>query len=366
MPVSHDTKPAGHYTQPERILVITWRYLGDTLLVTPLIRSLKNAYPDARIDVLLPAGNVGMLAGNPDIASLITVPVKPSVFELLALIKNHYKRYDLAIATQASDRPALLAALSGKISAGFVVENNKKAWWIKRLLTLPLVFAENHRHAVIENLRFCELLNIDADYTVSPPQTTSPPTLPVVPYVVLHIMPQWRFKQWHAAGWLQLMHFFHERGYGIVFTGSPHAEEQSVLRGLQQQSGIPLLNLAGQLSLAELTHVIGHAKLFVGPDTGITHLAAATGTLTFALFGPTDPARWAPWPSSHASATPPFASWGSQRVGNVYLLQGYVDRSCLPCQQEGCEKHRNSHSHCLDQLSARFVIDSIDTTLGNR
>ena len=47
--------------QPKRILVITLRYLGDTLLLTPLLASLKQAYPQAEIDVLLPQANLGVL-----------------------------------------------------------------------------------------------------------------------------------------------------------------------------------------------------------------------------------------------------------------------------------------------------------------
>ena len=51
-----------------RILVVALRRLGDVLLTTPLIRSLKRAWPDAAIDVLVFRGTEGILAGNPDIA----------------------------------------------------------------------------------------------------------------------------------------------------------------------------------------------------------------------------------------------------------------------------------------------------------
>ena len=67
--------------QPKRILVITQRYLGDTLLITPLLGSLKKAYPDAEIDVLLPASNTGVLEGNPDVNQCITFPTKPSILK---------------------------------------------------------------------------------------------------------------------------------------------------------------------------------------------------------------------------------------------------------------------------------------------
>jgi heptosyltransferase-3 len=120
------------------------------------------------------------------------------------------------------------------------------------------------------------------------------------------------------------------------------------------------IDLSGRLSLAQLADLIRGAALFVGPDTGITHMAAATGSPTIALFGPTDPSKWAPWPVGYETAQAPFAARGSRRVGNVYLIQGYTDKDCLPCQLEGCERHRDSHSACLDDLSVQTVIRAIE------
>lgn len=345
---------------PQRILVITLRYLGDTLLVTPLISSLKQAYADAEIDVLLPAGNLGMLTGNPDIQRLIAMPAKPGAKEFAKLLAGLIRRYDLAISTQASDRTTLCALIAGKTSLGFVPEDNGKAWWKKWLLSGWLIFPNNHSHAVLENLRFCQLVNIAPCYRLTPPSDSSAlPITPQAPYAVLHIMPQWRYKQWHTQGWQQLIAFLIDNGYQVVLTGSKQAEEWQALQDLQTLLPATVINLAGQLSLGQLSRLIGEAALFVGPDTGITHLAAATGTPTVALFGPTDPERWAPWPDSHTENHPPFASRGSRRIGNVYLIQGTSERDCLPCQLEGCEKNRNSHSDCLDSLSARQVIDII-------
>lgn len=359
-------KPKPLNIQPKRILVITLRYLGDTLLVTPLISSLKQAYPNAVIDVLLPASNAGMLEGNPDIRHLLTVAGKPDGVAFGKLLLSLFRRYDLAISTQAGDRPTLCAAIAGKISIGFVPDDAGKAWWKKALLNRWLVFSADYGHAVLENLRFCALLGIAPCYRLTPPHNATPLPTIAKPYAVLHIMPQWRYKQWHAQGWCELIAFLDQRGVKVVLTGSGNPSELEALRELQQQLPADVINLAGQLSLGQLSALIGKAALFVGPDTGITHLAAATGTLTFALFGPTDPKKWAPWPYGYSENKAPFASLGSGRVHNVYLLQGQTEQNCLPCQLEGCDKHRNSHSACLDQLSSARVIDVIAQTLQAR
>lgn len=351
-------------TRPKRILVITLRFLGDTLLATPLLASLKRAYSDATIDVLTFKANVAMLENNPDINQLITLDGRPKTSTFAKLLITLFRKYDLAISTQAGDRPILCAIMAGKISLGFVTDEQGKSWWKKWLLTYNLVFSQDYDHAVLENLRFCEPLGIQPHYKLRPPQTSlSLPLLLRKPYAVLHIMPQWRYKQWHKEGWLKLIRFLDQRNLHIIFTGSNQVTELSYLNDLQKKLNISVSNLAGQLSLAQLTELITDAELFVGPDTGITHLAAATGTKTFAIYGPTDPKKWAPWPFEYVSKTSPFLSSGSQQLGNVHLIQGNSERNCVPCQLEGCERHRSSHSACLDNLSSEKVIDIIASAL---
>src|SRR3954470_11533662 len=102
-----------------RILVVALRRLGDVLLTTPLIRSLKHAWPTAAIDVLVFRGTEGILAGNPDIADVITMPERPTIGESLVLLARLRRRYDLALSTQSGDRPTLFAWCAGRRSVGF-------------------------------------------------------------------------------------------------------------------------------------------------------------------------------------------------------------------------------------------------------
>src|SRR5260370_32697333 len=91
-----------------RILVVALRRLGDVLLTTPLIRSLKQAFPGAAIEALVFAGTEGILAGNPDLAGVITTSPRAGS-ESLALVRALWRQYDLALSTQSGDLPTLYA-----------------------------------------------------------------------------------------------------------------------------------------------------------------------------------------------------------------------------------------------------------------
>lgn len=347
--------------QPKRILVITLRYLGDALLTTPLISSLKQAYPQAEIDILLPAANLGIFEGNPDVHRLIPMASKPNIVSFARLLIRMFRKYDLAISTQAGDRPVLCAILAGRCSISFVAENTSRFSWKRLFLSMVLQFDRRHSHVVLENLRFCEALGIERCYKLTPPRIVRENKQPLLVgrYAVLHIMPQWRYKEWPEAGWIKVAYYLNRQGYRLVLTGSPQPGEFERIRRIQRKLPPSTCNMAGKLSLAQLTAVLENASIFIGPDTGVTHMAAAACAPTIAIFGPTDPGRWAPWPCGYAKNTSPFQSRGSQRVANVYLLQGEMEVSCVPCQEEGCDRHRLSASQCLDDLSPKTVIAAI-------
>ena len=85
-----------------------------------------------------------------------------------------------------------------------------------------------------------------------------------------------------------------------------------------------------------------------------------SGCPTVALYGPTDPRLWGPWPVGGLDAI--WAATGTiQRRGNVWLVQNALP--CTPCQLEGCERRLDSYSQCLDELSPQQVIAAVDQAL---
>jgi len=342
-----------------RVLVVILRRLGDVLLTTPLIRSLKRAYPQATIDALVFAGTEGVLAGNPDLAEVITMPQRPRLADTLSLGARLFRRYDLAVSVQTGDRPIAFALIAGRHSVG-PVEPEGLASTIKRALLGRSYIRDRSEHRVVDILRLADVIGIPAlRDVVCPPPAPRPQVAPAQPYAVIHAAPMFVYKRWTADGWGALAAALRERGFAVAATGA--ASDRAYLDAVWRDARV--VRLDGKLAWPELTALIAGARVYIGPDTAITHLAAAAGAPTVALYGPTDPRLWGPWPCGGLEA-----SWQAagtiQRRGNVWLVQNPLP--CLPCQLEGCERRLDSHSQCLDELTVRQVLAAVDQALSMR
>jgi heptosyltransferase-3 len=342
-----------------RVLVIAMRRLGDVLLTTPLIHSVKRAFPAASIDVLVFAGTEGILSGNPDLAGVITIPERPAIGESLALLGRLARRYDLALTSQTGDRPTALAVFAGRQSAG-PIEPNRLSAAIKGIVLTRSYTTDRAQHRVVDLLRLAELLEIPASaQIVCPRGDVRPDLIPAHAYAVVHAVPKYKYKRWTNEGWRQLATELRARGLGTMVIGAK--ADRTYLDEVWR--GRDVARLDGVLTWPELSALIAAARVYVGPDTAVTHLAAATGTQTVALYGPTDPRIWGPWPMDGLER--PWAAAGTiQNRSNVWLVQNPLP--CLPCQKEGCERHLESNSQCLDELSAAQVMAAVDRALAVR
>lgn len=350
---------------PRRILVIATRRIGDVLLVTPLLQSLRRAWPDAELDVLVFDGTRGILAGNPDVNRILCVPERPRLGQHLRLLANLWRRYDLAISTLPGDRPTLYAWLAGKHRIGLLLPTADQAWK-RRLLNRWAPFDNIDTHTVNMYLALADLLGIERHYDVTltwnAQQANHVRTLlPTGRYAVLHVYPKFAYKTWFAEGWPKLAHWLSAQEVRVVLTGSADQDELKYIADLLPELPTDTLNLAGQLNFGEVASLLSEACVYVGPDTAVTHIAAATGVPTVALFGPSNPVKWGPWPKGFSGPGNPYRMQGSQRVGNVMLMQGTGD--CVPCFQEGCQRHIDSLSDCLQHMSAQTVIAAVKTML---
>jgi lipopolysaccharide heptosyltransferase III len=342
-----------------RILVVALRRLGDVLLTTPLIRSVQRAFPAASIEALVFAGTEGILSGNPDLSGVLTIPERASVGQSFALLRRLARRYDLALSTQTGDRPTALAVMAGRQSAGPIDPAGVPAV-IKRIALSRSYTADRTQHRIVDLLRLADLIGVAAAREIVLPQgDVRSGVLPSQPYAVVHAAPKFIYKRWTIDGWRRLAAALRVRGLATVVIGAK--ADRPYLDTVWGDADV--VRLDGELTWPELSALIGGAQIYVGPDTAVTHLAAATGTQTIALYGPTDPRIWGPWPRG-GLARPWEASGTIQHRDNVWLVQNPLP--CLPCQLEGCERRLDSHSQCLDELTAAHVVTAVDHALAVR
>jgi heptosyltransferase-3 len=340
-----------------RILVVALRRLGDVLFATPLIASLRRALPQARIEALVFSDTAGMLAGNPDLDRIVTMPAARGTVESLGLAARLFKRYDLAISTQSGDRPTFFALIAGRRHVG-AIDAGRRGELRRRALTRA-VPNQPGLHRLEEMLRLADAVGVGRVPRLVCPQGATPRRFAPGPYAVVHAAPNFTYKRWTHDGWRALAAALAERGLAVLATGGPSPAERAFLDDVWGAAGA-VTRVDGTLSWPELTDLLAQARLYVGPDTSITHLAAASGCPTVALYGPTDPRLWGPVPAAGLEQMWEAAGTIQQR-GNVWLVQNPLP--CLPCQNEGCERHLTSFSRCLDELAPAQVLRAVDQAL---
>lgn len=355
-----------------RILVVATRQIGDVLLTTPLIRAARQRWPQAQIDVLGFAGTLGMLRGNPDVRTLIETPARLGGRGLLALVRRLWRRYDLALVTQEGDRAHLMGWVAAPCRSGIVPARGGSNWWKKAVLDHAVRSAGDRGavHVVAEKLALLDpwpAAGQPVPRVVPPPQAPLPDGVlaQLRPgAVILHAPSMWPYKQWPLAHFRLLIAGLLALDRQVLLTGSGGLRDQECIGVLRDLAASPqLLDLSGRLDFNQLAGLFDHAALYVGPDTSVTHLAAAAGIPVIALFGPTNPMRWAPWPARPEALALFQRSALSQTVGNVTVLQGALP--CVPCGRAGCEDHLQSRSDCLVAITPQRVLAQAEEILAS-
>lgn len=354
---------------PRRVLIIATPVMGDVLLSTPLMRSAKAAWPEARIDVLTRPGGAAVLEGNPHVSETIELHKKPPALKLLAFLLGRFRKYDLVLSNSASDRALIYCLFMGKRRVSLVYREHSNMRLKKRLYDHTSLIEYERLHTIEQNLSLLDPLGVERHYDVTLPQTaSSEQTLAEVlgadwrsqRFAILHPNSAGPYKRWHKDGWERLVAHLDAWGLRILVTGSPSAVDVDYIEALGL-AGAPAESLAGRISLADVALLLEQAAVYVGVDTLVTHMAAAAGTPTVAVFGPISPLTWGPWPRGFRGGDSPWQHVGSQKLNNVTVIQGV--KSCVPCGLPGCERRLDSYSECLDTLSADTVIAAVDERL---
>ena len=360
----------GEGTGFERILVVCTRQLGDVLLTTPLIRAARERWPAATIDVLGFGGTLGMLRGNPDVGELIEVPAGSGWIASRRLLARLWRRYDLALIAQYSDRAHLYGFAAARRRSGQVTRD-AKSWWKRALLMHEVPMDLTQSHAVVQKLRLLEPWGLPTGAVlVAPPPAELPAAVAarlVPPYAVLQTPTIVAYKQWPIAHWRTLVGALLERGLQVVLTGAPSDADRAVVAavkaGFERDDG-RVVDATGAVELGQVGTLLRGAAVYVGGDTSITHLAAACDVAVVALYGPINPRYFGPWPPSATLEVPYVAHALVQRAGKIAVLQG--SPPCVPCDRAGCLDRNDSASVCLMTLAPTRVVAEVDRVLAAR
>lgn len=298
--------------EARRILVLRYRFIGDTILTVPFLRNLRQNYPDAIIDVLVGPQSGTVLEGCPYVNELIYYDTtrfhkydrgagqKRSFLSYVFELRK--RKYDTVFLLKRSLSSAILSLLIGaKNRIGYDTEG-------RRLLLTHVVPFNDQKHEVESTLDVLRSAGIEIqdkalEAWISPQERqeilASVKELSTKNLKVLfHAAAAHPDKLYPLESWAELMKTLAaKQPITPFFIGSK--EDIPTYEVLQTLSGIKGVCLAGQLSLRQSMALLAEMQLAICTDSGPAHLAAAVGTPTISLFGPTDPERWRPWGEAH-------------------------------------------------------------------
>lgn len=262
-------------TNPRRILIAHHLLLGDTLMLTPLLKKLRTRYPAADIAMTVPTAIAPLYATHPYGVRALPFDPRQSTAALYAEAP-----FDVAFVPGDNRYAWLAAAMRARWIMAFAGDRPAaKSWPVDDLVTYST------RPAAWGDLvaELCEGPP-PAPYRTSewaaPPATTF--ALPARRYAVLHVGASSPLKQWAGERWRAIADSLDARGIAPVWSAG--ASEIALVDAIDASRRFA--SFAGKLDLPQLWRLLAGAAVLVAPDTGIAHLGRIVGTPTVALFGP--------------------------------------------------------------------------------
>ena len=273
-----------------RVLVIRGGAIGDFILTLPALKLLRDAFARAHIEIL----------GYQHVIALAE-----KRFYADAIRSIEYGPLAGFFAKDAALSPELTAyfgsfdlIVSYLFDPDGIFETNLKRCGIKQFIAGPAKLG-NHEHAAQQLARPLEQLGLHLENRcprVYPSETDRDFARSFLrgaaqPLIALHPGSGSERKNWPIENWRKLGDYFLSRDRDVLIV-SGEADEERV-RVLESAWGRARVQFAKYLPLPHLAALLEDC-IFVGHDSGISHLAAAVGARCILLFGPTDPAIWAP------------------------------------------------------------------------
>jgi heptosyltransferase-3 len=290
-----------------RLAVLKLRNIGDVLMITPVLRALRETFPEARISVVVNAGTEAMLAHNPHIDEVLAFRRGAGLAYELAFLRDfRRRRFDLTIGFTEGERTAWYSLLSGaRYRFGLFKHSQSRRPWAYTNLLPPMKGTrhevENHFAVLAEaglQLRDPKpgpLCLVVPDDLRTWARTQLAPLRPA-PIVHVHPVSRWLWKCWEPASMAAVIDWLRtERGARVIVTTGPAEREREMARAIVGQCRSEPLFFDGNLSLTQMAALSAETDGYFGVDTAPMHMAAAVGVPVVALFGPTNATNWGPW-----------------------------------------------------------------------
>lgn len=343
----------------KKILVINMLHIGDLLLATPALRTLRTNFPDAHIVLLADAKIDGLVKFNRNIDELISVDKKGyhnKLSNYLKLILEVRRRkFDLVINLHPNERASALAAFSGaKIIIGYsspvfgvffdkVVNNKNFDRKLKNRCDIPHQATE-HLDMLQEILSLSRIDDNGLEMWLDEATLRKAEKMWFADFgkqyfkvIGFNTGASWPTKRWTPAGFAQVADRLLEQGFGIAFFGGPMDKDNvEEILGLMAHGNHPRIAVfTGKVNLLELAALIRKCVVFLTNDSGPMHVAVTQKAAVVALFGSSNEVGFRPYDESAVVLTAP-------------------DVDCRSCGQHHCDHHS-----CMTKITPETVLEMV-------
>jgi lipopolysaccharide heptosyltransferase II len=349
-PLSPLIKGGNKETTSPSFLLIRFSSLGDILLLTPALRSLRQAYPDSRIDVLIRPRFRELLENNPHISHLVFLEDPADSHTLKQLQNELHGRYDTVVDLHTGLRSSQLRT---QLDAGRILVYDKRRFvrWLLvafkinlygREFSVPEAYLEALKPLGVKDagggLEWPGALARREEFLQVAILAQAPDPKPIA------LCPGASFatKRWTQESWLDLARLLLDKGHTLwVFGGTEDAEAGEALKAVNPER---MSTFCGKLSPALSGAGLSFCQAAVTNDAGPMHMAAAVGTPVVAIFGSTVPAfGFRPFRVPHRIAE-----------SSVY---------CRPCSHLGWAACPLGHFRCMKEQKAEGVVRLVEELL---
>ncbi len=336
----------------KRILLTRMKFIGDVVLTTPIIRTLREAYPEAHIAYLGDKKAVSLLEHNPYLDEIISFDFSNSSFLYQAkmLYTLYAKKFDLVIDLFSNPRSALLSfATRAKVRVGGDVRGRGKLYTIRIQDDSSLKSAIDFHYQSLQAIGvapkyFETQIFLTEDEKKEARQFLHDLGVDVnAPIVILHPGATWSNKIWLKEHFAELITLLLEQtNVEIILSPGPHDKDLMDFLMKERTQRVHLLPL---LPVRKLAGILSQCAVFVSNDCGPMHIGVAVGTKTLGIFGPEPIEIWFPYDTTK---------------GHLSFFQKL---SCSPCRTTQCFRTGDEYLECMKLISARTVFDAVKERL---